>query len=1277
MRYTIKRNGYPVATAKAEGNLTTRLMGESVVNMTFTLPEYVEFLTGDTVEIPNEGVFILSEPNFTELGKRRFEYNLKFVGEHYQLGNTQFMFYNESNQLTNGEFFITGQLIDFVSLVVKNANRNSSGWVVGAIHETDYKTLNFQNDNCLSVLTRLSDEFGIEFWIQGRAINFSKKGAQSGLSFRYGKGNGLRSLTREESDKKPVTRLFVFGSKDNLPTDYRSISRRLLMPAINGLSLEKNIDKYGVIEHTEFFDVKPEREGIITDVDGGDIYKFTDSTLDFDINQHLLPGVSAKVHFRTGQLAGYTFEIRENGYDHASREITINRNQDETALVLPNELIKPKVGDKYVLLDIQMPASYVEAAEIKLYNEAQAWLDANSVRKVTYIAETDPLHLKRNNIKVNLGDYVNISSTPANIGVDIRVSGRIVNLTNLNDQQLELQDEVNISAMVKQVFTQREVERAISRNRLNDAARSRMNWRTAQETLSMIFNPETGKMDGEKIEAGTISAQALSVGTTSQNFQLKGIIFEPGFEGDNTQLAWTSGELVHNVIQANGGIWTIPAGIASGLSVSTAYYVYAKCSKSSTSGTIEITEDMVAVESEEGYYMFWIGVLNSVIDDFRALSTTYGLTTINGAMITAGLIKNTLGENVLDIDNRVFYGEFKIKGTNADVAQELIDLAAQASNAEQNATEANNYINTVLPMELSEIWDQLDGVVETWSGDYDPTLANFPADQWVTNNDKDAHIGDTFYNTVNGKGFRFVKDSNGYKWAEIDSDSAEALALAQQAKDLADGKRRTFVSTPYPPYDPGDLWAQGPSGELMRCIVGRQTGSYNAADWVKAAKYTDDTVANQAKSDAEAAQIAASNAASTATSANNKLADIASDSKLTPSEKQATKKEWDIIQSELSTIQAQASKYSISSTAYTNAYNDLSSYITPLLSNLTTTTNITGSTFRTNFKNYYDAKVALLKAISDKAKDLADAADSKATAASNAAAIAAANALQAQNTANAAHEVTSYLFTTINDALVATGTFLVGNASGNNAGLTGVGTGNNNVFLWGGSTYANRNTAPLRLYRNGDAVFNQLTATGGTIGGFKIFSSHLESNVSYEGGRFTLNPGAGFIAFIRTGVWAGFGLNVLPATFGESRAVARFENTLTNQFGFNYGLFIDVAGSSINNVALHVNRGDAVFGGAEYWEGVKHIPSTYTCGPNDRFLITPTNSNPTITLPPNARKGRLITIQHRNSSGTIHAGSGNGLIYHQTTGGSSSVSIGNNWHTYIFDGNNWYLVGAR
>ena len=142
-------------------------------------------------------------------------------------------------------------------------------------------------------------------------------------------------------------------------------------------------------------------------------------------------------------------------------------------------------------------------------------------------------------------------------------------------------------------------------------------------------------------------------------------------------------------------------------------------------------------------------------------------------------------------------------------------------------------------------------------------------------------------------------------------------------------------------------------------------------------------IAIAAQGTADNAQSTANAAKTNAQTANSLLTDIASDSKLTATEKQQTKKEWDIIVSEKPLNNASAAKFGVATTSYDAAYNTLNTYITPLLASLSTTSNIVGATFRSTFKSYYDARTNLLNAISAKAKELADAAQDKANTAQN------------------------------------------------------------------------------------------------------------------------------------------------------------------------------------------------------------------------------------------------------------------------------------------------------
>ena len=346
-------------------------------------------------------------------------------------------------------------------------------------------------------------------------------------------------------------------------------------------------------------------------------------------------------------------------------------------------------------------------------------------------------------------------------------------------------------------------------------------------------------------------------------------------------------------------------------------------------------------------------------------------------MIIADTIRFSSGESVKDyIDNAV--GE-----VNTKVDDAIADLSENIS-----------FVNQ-LSKDLEAVKNQVDGAIETWFYEPVPTLSNEPAVNWTTNEEKNVHLGDLYYDG-NGKAYRFQMSGSTYVWQVItDSDITKALANAKKAQDTADGKRRVFVTTPINAsvYDIGDLWVNATYGsyknDLLRCKTAKQANAqFSIEHWELASRYTDDTKANQAqaaadtaKQAADSAQQTANNAIQSAATANALLSDIANDNKLTAQEKQETKKEWDIIVSEKPKNNASADKYGVSRTAYDTAYNTLSAYITPLLSSLSTTSNISGATFRSKFKDYYDARTDLLNAISAKAKSLADAAQQTADAA--------------------------------------------------------------------------------------------------------------------------------------------------------------------------------------------------------------------------------------------------------------------------------------------------------
>lgn len=174
---------------------------------------------------------------------------------------------------------------------------------------------------------------------------------------------------------------------------------------------------------------------------------------------------------------------------------------------------------------------------------------------------------------------------------------------------------------------------------------------------------------------------------------------------------------------------------------------------------------------------------------------------------------------------------------------------------EEAGEQVNDFIAAVYDPTVANLQSQIDGQIETWYYDYEPTLYNAPASSWTTEAERARHEGDLYYWKSKGYSYRFFKDGYTWKWQLItDSDITKALQEASKAQDTADAKRRVFVSTPYPPYDKGDLWTQGASGDIMTCVNGRQSGSYSSADWEKLNKYIDQAAANAAASNAVSSQ---------------------------------------------------------------------------------------------------------------------------------------------------------------------------------------------------------------------------------------------------------------------------------------------------------------------------------------------------------------------------------------------------------------------------------------
>lgn len=874
------------ATAITAAKQNWALNAEDTIAITVVSPFPQSYGIGDVITVFGRDYRLNRLPKVSKTGMQEYQYDLEFEGIQYDLMRVT---YDVNINTTNNQLqdiqgdSLTGDLKRFMEVLISNANRVFPGkWALGVCPETDGdNTLTFsESDNCLSVLQTLcsEDKFGVEFEIQRvngvYVINIKKTIGQT-LPFvlEYGKGKGLYSISRENvSSSNIVTRLKVYGSTENITSKYRA--DRLCMYGKDKASsyIEKAdaVAKYGIFEGRKNFDIKPTFTGKVSSVVDGDVLSFIDTSFPFDINAknasgetlYLISGVSAKVHFNSGNLAGYEFEV--HAYDHATHKFTLVKQTDDRGNVFPSETspaFQISKNDTYKVLDIAYSRDIEEAAEKKLAEEGNKYYDQNSQPKVQYSVNVTKAFIEN---KLALsdgitnvfapGDYLPIKDDEIGVDKSIRIKSFTRNVLDPYDYSLTISDTQTKGDITTRVISDLvDIDKVLTINNLKDPAQARANWRSSREVLNMVFDPETGGYYKDKITPESVDTMMLSVGAKSMQFGLINTVFEPNFQGNPNLFKWKGGVLTHYTIDPDKARSWVLADGTTALQQDVPYYIYAVCNRDNSAGTMSISTTQHKVEESPNVYFFLIGILGSIDADtkVRAISLTYGFTTINGRFIKTGRIESADGTTYFDLDQSEIGG--RIVFTQNGQEKTLEELGSEAM-------ESKDFINNTLPGILDEIKAQLDGQIEQHFYQIDPSpLSTAPGSEdgvpnsgWTDSTTKENHLGDLYYNTTSGKVWRYVKiqwrpkpgyaPGTFYVWQELqDSELAQAIAIANEALELGKEKNRIFTSTPVTPYDVGDLWVQGATGDIMRCKTARESGAFTSSDWEKASKYTDDS----------------------------------------------------------------------------------------------------------------------------------------------------------------------------------------------------------------------------------------------------------------------------------------------------------------------------------------------------------------------------------------------------------------------------------------------------
>lgn len=253
--------------------------------------------------------------------------------------------------------------------------------------------------------------------------------------------------------------------------------------------------------------------------------------------------------------------------------------------------------------------------------------------------------------------------------------------------------------------------------------------------------------------------------------------------------------------------------------------------------------------------------------------------------------------------------------TIARVTKEKADKAeTDAGNAQKRADDAyklsdevNSSVDIILTSIIPDMQEQIDGNIMSWDGEQVPTLSNYPANEWTTEEEKDRHIGDTYdyYLTQDDvkvvKRYKFRKVGENYEWTPLaDSDAARLEVELRETLGIANSKNSiSYGSRPVPPYSIDDIWITTLKS-IYVCRVQRAEGSTGLeTDW----ELVNDT------------QL--------------RLSNMASDGIISREEKPSYRNTLDQIKKEYATYNA--SETSVSKTALTSAYNNIVSYMTATL----------------------------------------------------------------------------------------------------------------------------------------------------------------------------------------------------------------------------------------------------------------------------------------------------------------------------------------------------------
>ncbi|WP_312189723.1 phage tail protein, partial [Sphingobacterium sp.] len=681
MKVQVKRNG--VNTIELPLNAATfsnKVMAEHGLSFSLGDVATLGLRVGDTLMYKGEEYTLNQVEDFKKMSRFVSSFDFVFEGSRHTLG---YLFFDH---LGSRKFSFSGTAEEWLHLFVDCANSKSSGWSVGQFEDLGRVTVEFDSTYILDALTMVAQAMKAEWGIKGKVISLKKTvGTPRALTLEYGKGKGLYSLTRKSlQDKKIFTRAYARGGDKNLP---EGVFNYFTIPGY----IEKNTDIYGIREG-EFIDeeIYPKRTGTVTAVAQIDkkLFSISDTSIDFDLNGQKVEGETAYIVFKSGLLEGNQFEI--SSYNHATKTIRFKANDEGNDNWFPTETVHAEIGDKYTLIGIRMPQSYIDAAAAELTTKRQEYLDSNSVPRVVYELEVDYIQLSRWATELEAGDIVRLVDAEKGIDDQIRITELSYPaiypdaIQNGMSYNAVIGNEVSYTFIEKMQNDIKEQKEVVTQYNKQSWERDRRNIQALTEFRSKVFDP-----DGN-LENAMQQAIAGWFGTESMYYDLDDVLMTVNAGGDPNAFAMSAGRLIHKVfkIEGLGNIWNLDAFLQSGLVPTQGYYLAAKCSKTALTGEWILSTEQIPTDGIPGYWHFNFGYLSSVIENERSFHPTKGFTLISGGQIETDVISayminvNRLFAQVVTVGSEGF--------VNAGISG-LADNGNQSQRFWAGATEENRY----------------------------------------------------------------------------------------------------------------------------------------------------------------------------------------------------------------------------------------------------------------------------------------------------------------------------------------------------------------------------------------------------------------------------------------------------------------------------------------------------------------------------------------------------------------------------------------------------------